>query len=403
MPGANDNYGLAMTYKSLFFLLINILFFSGCVEDLKIRPTHYPVCVECILTGDDVQWLSLYRAGDLTDSEFVPISEAKVSISCNNNEGEVVEKHDFIYSDNGRWSCHFRPVSGQRYTLDIHVSSGESLTAKTLFPDSLIVESAFVQSYDDNVLKLEMPYPFRDVDFSSNQSYYDSIHQKGLRDISEVVSGHVFRIMGGTVSNLVVTSSGGHDYFSTNLPVESKLNAVQHVVFFDGDSELQWSTRLAGSLTGGLALIQWLHSFEGRPIFDGYCILPITEQYRNSTDIALTNMFRPTIIYPMVFDDWERQMDDFERFFSVLKLSEEKTSMEHFVVSDSLEDVLFLNVSDELIHYSNMVYDQVLHPNSASLDLIKKLYSNTSTYSSINGGLGIFGAYTKNVTKEFVR
>jgi hypothetical protein len=116
--------------NSIVIGLISLLFVT-CVSDLPfdVEDTDIPV-VNCFLTIDTIQTLSLTRSVKITDSYvFKEIKEAQVTLSAN---GIVVG--EFEWKSYGNWQLNYRPAPGTEYQLLVQLPDGTNMTATTTMP-----------------------------------------------------------------------------------------------------------------------------------------------------------------------------------------------------------------------------------------------------------------------------
>lgn len=111
---------------------------TACYETIVMDPkAELPVVVNCVLVDTtSTQSLTLHYACSPSQSEPTPVEDARVSISDDNS------KHVFEYTSDGKWiSENFSIEYNKEYTLEVRAGD-EMITAKTKFPDHIIVHNA---------------------------------------------------------------------------------------------------------------------------------------------------------------------------------------------------------------------------------------------------------------------
>ncbi|MDR3246952.1 MAG: DUF4249 domain-containing protein, partial [Prevotellaceae bacterium] len=112
-----------------------VCLFNACVGDLPIDVDDADVAVvNCILTVDTVQNLSLSRAVKITENYYTSteIKEAQVILQSN---GQVIG--EFERKGYGNWQLNYTPVPGTAYQLLVTLQDGTELTASTKMPYTL--------------------------------------------------------------------------------------------------------------------------------------------------------------------------------------------------------------------------------------------------------------------------
>jgi len=115
---------------AMYFLFV-IFTFSSCVTDIDYteQPTSVPV-INCLLTNDTVQRLSITRSVKMNDSYiFKEIKDAEISLY----QGET-ELGNFIRISYGNWQLKYTPLSGKTYHIKVILTDGRILTATTVMP-----------------------------------------------------------------------------------------------------------------------------------------------------------------------------------------------------------------------------------------------------------------------------
>lgn len=125
-----------MKYISLVFIAFLLL--TGCVEpvDIDFGKNRQPV-VNCILTRDSIQRLTLTYSGTLKDNFYDEIPDAKVGLYAN---GELIG--EFKKTSYAGWELKYRPWMGQKYELKVEIPGVKTLTATTTVPKRLPITRA---------------------------------------------------------------------------------------------------------------------------------------------------------------------------------------------------------------------------------------------------------------------
>jgi len=115
-----------------FLFLLGSIMFCSCVQEfpLEIHDTEIPV-VNCILTNDAVQTLSLTWSVKITDGyAFKEIKEARVTLFADSEHIGEFERTGY-----GNWQLRYQPVAGTNYRLSVQLPDGKELTATTTMPE----------------------------------------------------------------------------------------------------------------------------------------------------------------------------------------------------------------------------------------------------------------------------
>jgi len=105
---------------------------SACVQEIPfdVKDTEIPV-VNCILTNDTIQTLSLTRSVKITDGyAFKEIREANITLWAENEPIGAFEWKSY-----GNWQLRYQPKTGVNYQLQVQLPDGQELTATTTMPE----------------------------------------------------------------------------------------------------------------------------------------------------------------------------------------------------------------------------------------------------------------------------
>ena len=117
--------------KPFHWLLVTVLFsafFPSCVENIEMTGNDPFLIVECVLTAESQQVLTVRYSNN-----NLPIYDFEASISDLTSAGT---EYSFIPYDYSILSGHidFTPVPGHEYLLTVQIDSKTTITAKTTFP-----------------------------------------------------------------------------------------------------------------------------------------------------------------------------------------------------------------------------------------------------------------------------
>jgi len=122
------NYELRII--AFLFPVGSIMFFS-CVKELPFdtKESEVPV-VNCLLTNDSVQELSLTQSVKITDPYyFKEIKDAEISLFADSVPVGYFERKSY-----GTWQLNYTPVEGAKYQLLVKLPDGRELKASTTMP-----------------------------------------------------------------------------------------------------------------------------------------------------------------------------------------------------------------------------------------------------------------------------
>ncbi len=148
-----------MKTKPILALMAFTLLGVSCAETIEMDPMEeMPLVVQCVLTRDidryleydlykdihgndfpgmdykvlPTQYLDLYYCRRPSESGYEKVSDAEVKITGGGDE--------YVFAWNGdRWECDFLPRYNTQYKLDVVTAKGDTLSARTSFPSSLVL------------------------------------------------------------------------------------------------------------------------------------------------------------------------------------------------------------------------------------------------------------------------
>lgn len=134
-------------YRNYLLLIFLSLVTYSCVEDLE---TDYngsrKVVLNCLLTYDSIQHLSLSYSNPLGNSIYDEVKEAKVALYRSNRLVGYFQKSGYL-----DWTLKHEPRLGQQYKIVVDLPDGQQLTATTRFPNPIRAER--VREYDEGTYK----------------------------------------------------------------------------------------------------------------------------------------------------------------------------------------------------------------------------------------------------------
>jgi len=122
-----------MSYRVDIGMILTLIALNACVQELPfdVKEATIPV-VNCILTNDTVQTLSLTQSVKITDGYvFKEIKDAQIILWANETE-QIGEFKRISY---GNWQLRYQPVEGTNYQLQVLLPDGKELAATTTMPE----------------------------------------------------------------------------------------------------------------------------------------------------------------------------------------------------------------------------------------------------------------------------
>ncbi len=115
----------------IFVLSIFSIIIVSCIKTLDIRPSYNDkVVINCILTNDSIQRLSITKSVYISDSYvFKEIRDVNINLYEN---GIIIGKFERRGYDD--WQLKFSPVTGAEYSLEAILNDGSVITASTKMP-----------------------------------------------------------------------------------------------------------------------------------------------------------------------------------------------------------------------------------------------------------------------------
>jgi hypothetical protein len=102
--------------RCAFYFLV-LLGMASCSEEIDFEPyNRKKVTVNCILTPEITQTLTLTYSNRLNDFYYEKIADAKISLFAGEDFVGYFEKDDY-----GDWEIVYTPVGGQGYKLTVEI------------------------------------------------------------------------------------------------------------------------------------------------------------------------------------------------------------------------------------------------------------------------------------------
>lgn len=329
------------TLKRTNILLLSLCTLAtACVESVTMVSTEeMPVVVNCVLTRDSTQYLYLYQAKRLNESEYMSISNAKVIVSGSGHS------YDFTW-DGSRWKSDFVPEYDTEYALSVTLEDGKSIHSTTRFPERM---------------SISMHPIYVDYRIAENARYY---RIEGCKD-------EAFLWLTATEEykdsvRHICTNHPGADNFNIVGGVWEDLPSSRVLLdeFKDSDWEVDWRDRRVWD--------SFIRACEGCPLHGDYLrIHHRLDQFNASSDPMIQIIHEEMTPFPGGF---------------VLEVDEYFKSLLPYggYISHPLRSYF---VSKEYDTYLRNVAKVELHS-----DELASMYSTDTNYTNIQGAIGIFGS-----------
>lgn len=353
-----------MMESRTFTILTVALLLSSCVEPIVMDPLEeMPVVVTCVLTREhQAQYLDLYYAKRPSEEKATPITDATV----------VVKDKDLshFFTWNGeRWQCNFLPTFGAKYSLEVRLADGTTLTSSTTYPSDYKLVGCMYESGAD-----VQPLPYGKIPFVA---FYFAKYYKESRLVDSYTVGH-------DTYTFYDTREGYKPYMGELYAwiMAGKRLCTDHIGA-DGFNmrtgswkDLEpWPNYNYEHLSE-----DYVNYCSGLPLYQDFLRIHQPDGFKSVTPEGL--------IGPQTYTYWDTQADVDPNSIFVLAsdASDGEREEEYNYATFDIYRVFF--VSPE--------YDQYLR-NMASVKVLRagelaELYSTTPIYTNIEGGLGLFGA-----------
>lgn len=136
-----------MQGRIAFSFIAVVLVVTSCIEEINLDTTDSrAITVNCILTNSSQQVLELCYSKKYSDEDFVPVTNADVSLYCVRNS-DTIFVGAFNYAGASKWVLNYTPQLGTDYILNVKVDDFRLISAKTSMPHGFSVET---MSYPPN-------------------------------------------------------------------------------------------------------------------------------------------------------------------------------------------------------------------------------------------------------------
>lgn len=368
-----------MRISSQPFLLSLILLLAGsCVEPI-VMDTHedLPVAVYCVLKDADTQYLELYYAKGKTKQEYVPVTEAEVSLF---SFDEKVAEFEY---DGSEWKLDYHPQFGNKYRLVIQLADGEQLTAETLMPDNVDLFCFWHHYFPTEDAPENLPmysdsfsYELRLLNRSpSHPDTYGTAYQGALNLwIYALNQWAIFPWMPEYMSHneLITTDHPGVDLFNASGISLKELPCFQEESLSQFNRYYRYTLNWMLDYMPDLPMCRdFVHINQPAGFNNGQDTSdPATVHYSTVSFLLSTNYV----------EDYESRPHPYL----------------HYDMGPTMPYLLqyeFVSVSDELDHYLRDLYVRELNKDNLSM-----LYNTENVYSNVRNGLGIFGAEIRKLS-----
>lgn len=377
--------------RTVLMAVSMLLAATECVDPVDIvKPENREVFVKCILEkGNAVQQVTLLYSGSIGDTQFDPVTEATVTIGSRTPKDRI---YHFQHTHDGVYQCLMEPKAGETYVLSVSIPGRDIMEATTTMPPLLSLNSEFnpPEEWIQKELKEEYImgnwYIYSDPwvtpwDPHCNPRVYEKMKKAGRTSLHSEMPGLVYRMDSLEHHHLYVmgrieTSSGpiaSIRGLATNHRQVDNVNANGRLYQEDKDPASSDTARRPKYER----ILQRYYS--DLPMHDNYLRIDFTRNYDN----GLRN-----VQYLGGHEDNPPVMIDARRYFTVV--GDFKYNIWGAYDHEKAHPVLyFCSVSEE--------YDKYLRSVQAALadtegDLLASLYRESSGYSNVNGGFGVFGA-----------
>ncbi|MFV0391889.1 MAG: DUF4249 family protein [Paludibacteraceae bacterium] len=155
----------------LYPIVLVALFLSGCVETIDFsRYEDKRVVVNCLLTRDTVQKLTLNYTSPLGENYYEEVTQAKITLLEND-----IPIGEFQKTGYAEWKLNFRARFRQNYSLNIEIPGKELITATTVFPSPVYIsrlrelDNKYKKFYQKDSIELVNPRVFWAFAFQKKQ------------------------------------------------------------------------------------------------------------------------------------------------------------------------------------------------------------------------------------------
>lgn len=389
-------YGLIILWTASLLLAA-----TGCVQPVEIAPpAEREVFVKCVLEkGKDTQRAVLLYSGGIGEEDFKPVENATLVINGPVKSYSRKKDYRFNHIGNGVYEVSLEPVDGGEYSLKVAIPGRDTLEAVTRMPQSFSVSSLIIppeiwlEEGNDNKPDLN-PWAFFKCHIS-----YERMRASGGRSLLSEMPGMIFHLDSLAHHHLYVLgriedSSGviaPITQFATNHKLVDKVNAngKKYGLYMDAE--------ISGASSRQRYDVYTKQCYSDLSLHDGYLRIDFPEDYDN----GLRDIYQ--VILSSGQEPEEAVRIDATRYFAVVG----DFNYEYWGTFDRQKPhpvLYFCSLSEEYDRYLKSV--RALFTNAEG-DLLTTLYRESSGYSNIRSGYGVFGAVSAlrhdcDLQKEYV-
>lgn len=131
--------------KRTIYTVLFILAFAACSKN----EIDQVIKVDAILENTDIQRVYLSYSSDFSGNVSTLNTDAEVFIEQIDG-GNIVKRYDFYKKESGCWQAEFTPLPRETYTLHVNIPGKKSVSATTVYPDSLKIQPAYLNKLKSN-------------------------------------------------------------------------------------------------------------------------------------------------------------------------------------------------------------------------------------------------------------
>lgn len=384
--------------KNICFIVVASLL-SSCFSDLDIAPqSGYPVCVKCILNNESgVQKLEMVYARPIYEKsdDYIAVTDAS-AVLYDISSGIKSEVARFKHKDGSEWETLFEPICGARYRLEIEVPGKKTISSELTYPKKLVVFLLRVYSKTElgnayfflsagSAMKIpEFPIP----DINHYRENLEILHQQGRKDLSELYPGTLYRVECDEDVNLLVHAMNLWKplFYEKQPSFATDLTDVRDITI--GGEQAFYS---AADSSSNVYPYPWF-DFKN-PVYSPFLLARVPKDFSNGIESAAL-MYRESILH---FSNHMENYPNVNKFFRIMPLlynyDKESGEAPYYPNAYSPDRISFWSITDDFEKYITTTWNVNLGKDERVTNILDKLYSGDDTFTNINGGYGVFGAY----------
>lgn len=218
---------LNLLHKNNVFLLIALLFTATACEEvieIDLNSTNPLIVVEGVIEKDSPAWIQLsYTSDYFTPEEAVMINNAKITITSNTGESEIL-----TYIGEGNYKgVELLGIEKQRYDISIQFDD-EFYTASTnIYAASEIL--------DVEIEENSMQRPGHDASYSASITFKDEIGLNNFYMLKYIINGELQTVRYSLVDDSFYNDKGSIEF--TPMMLNLELNDVVEVLLYSIDED----------------------------------------------------------------------------------------------------------------------------------------------------------------------